>query len=95
MDDEQTPAPPAPTRTRLRDRTFRLRAVAAVGLASLILGGLGGAAIGVVADGDDHHPARPGGPGGRFQPGPPDGGLPPGTAPDDQEAEPEQSGTGA
>ena len=97
MTDEQTtpadptpapsPASPAatPEKTRLRDRALGFRAVLAVALAALILGGLGGAAIGVVSSGGDEQ-RGPGGGRHGFQPGPgqgPGGGLPPGTAPRD------------
>jgi hypothetical protein len=54
-----TPAGEAPSRQRLRDRLWSFRAVIAVALASVIVGGLGGAALANVSDGDD----------GRFGPG--------------------------
>jgi hypothetical protein len=70
--DEQ----PRPQRPAFKDRLWSLRAVIAVALASVILGGLGGAAI--AAAGDDHDGRdkmmrfhRGGGPGGPMgqQPG--------------------------
>ncbi|MCW2783785.1 MAG: hypothetical protein JWP74_302 [Marmoricola sp.] len=50
---------------RLRDRAWSLRSLLAVGLASLLIGGAGGATI-VAATHDDHSPRflRVGGPGG-------------------------------
>ncbi len=57
--DEQTPV-----RRSLRDRTLGLRGVAAVALASVVLGGAGGVALGAVTDGaDDSRPGQLGGPG--------------------------------
>jgi hypothetical protein len=57
---------------RWRDRAWSLRAVIAVGLVAVVLGGLAGAAIASVGD----HQDQRGGPGfGRFQGGP---GMPPG-----------------
>ncbi len=68
-----TPAGETPSRQRLRDRLWSFRAVIAVALASVIVGGLGGAALANVSDGDDGRF----GPGqNRFQRGGP--GLPPG-----------------
>lgn len=74
-----TPPPPPTTppdqagesaqgpRTGLRERVLGLRAVAAVALASLVLGGVGGTALGALSDGED---SNQGGPGGRqFAPG--------------------------
>jgi hypothetical protein len=100
---EPTAEPPEPaeaspdrTRTPLRDRVLGIRGIAAVGLAGLVLGGLGGAAIGVaVDDGGDHgRPARfgsqmPGqdgrhGPDGGFMPPGGPGQAPPSTAPDEE-----------
>jgi hypothetical protein len=87
---DPAPEPPAETRTRWRDRAFGFRGVVAVALATLILGGVGGAAIGVVASGDGHDhqgPARL-----EFRdgdrpthggPGMPGFGVPPGTPPQD------------
>lgn len=62
---QQTP------KTRLRDRAFGIRGLAAVAVASLILGGVGGAAIAAVAAGDGRHdgPGR-GGPMGMHRDGP-------------------------
>jgi hypothetical protein len=88
--------PRTPLRTRLRDRlrgrSFRLRTLAAVAVAGLVVGGAAGALIGYVAHDDGH--GRPsvgrldGPPDGR-PPGPrmvpPGGQLPPGTAPQQQE----------
>ena len=105
-----TPAD-ADSPTGLRHRVLGLRAVAAVALASLVLGGLGGAALGAVSDGADTDqrgpgggqfvPGQPGqqdqlpGRGGQFQggvPGGQQGGLPPGTVPQDDVVP--DSGTG-
>ena len=69
---EPQAAPPAPAATpvaagpRLRDRLFSFRSVVAVSLATLLLGGAGGAAL-VAATGDDHNDVRRVG---RFGPGP-------------------------
>jgi hypothetical protein len=77
-------------RTRLRDLTFRIRSLAAVAAAALLIGGGVGAAIGVAASGDGH-PDGPGQTGfGRAPGGPmfnhaPNGQLPPGTAPQQQD----------
>lgn len=54
-----------PPRTTLRDRVLSLRAVAAVALASVILGAGGGVALGAVTDGS----STSGGPGGQGFPG--------------------------
>jgi hypothetical protein len=78
-----------PSRTRVRDLTFRTWAVAGVAAAALLVGGGVGAAIGVAASGDDHPggPDRmnvgrpPGGPGGPSSDQGPNGQLPPDTAP--------------
>jgi hypothetical protein len=51
---------------RFRDRVLGMRSVAAVALASLVLGGLGGAALGAVSAGGDED--RRGGPGGFGRP---------------------------
>jgi len=97
---DQTPAP-EPPKTRWRDRAIGFRGVVAVGLATLILGGVGGAAVGVLAtNGDDHERRGPaqmdfrdgdrpphGGPG---MPGF-GGGVPPGTPPQ-EDVEPDDSG---
>ena len=91
------PAPLAEPKTRWRDRAFGFRGVLAVALASLILGGVGGAAIGVVAsgDGDRHGPGRM-----EFRdgdrpthggPGMPGFGTPPAMSPQD-EVQPDDSG---
>src|SRR5687767_7509878 len=67
------PPASAPPKQSFRDRVWSLRSVVAVALAAVILGGLGGAAIASVVDGDDERR----GPGqGRFERGGPDG--PPG-----------------
>lgn len=60
-------AGPAPTGPRLRDRMWSFRSILAVGIASLLLGGAGGAAIGAATGGHDHDHERFGrfaGPGG-------------------------------
>ncbi len=99
-----TPRPTAPPsteqpvveqepRTRLRDLTFRIRSMAAVAAAALLIGGGVGAAVGVAASGDGHPdgPAQtgfgrpPGGPGGPMFNQAPNGQLPPGTAPQQQD----------
>jgi hypothetical protein len=93
------PAPEAAARTRWRDRVLGFRGVLAVALAGLIVGGVGGAAIGALASGDDDHDRRGPGPmelrGDRPERGEPGGfpggGLPPGTPPQD-EAQPDDSG---
>ncbi|MDQ4051721.1 MAG: hypothetical protein M3237_03345 [Actinomycetota bacterium] len=89
----ETPAKEAPARTRWRERALGFRGVVAVALATLILGGLGGTAIGMAVSGDDHDRQRQGPgdfemhDGGR----PPGGGVPPGTAPED-DVQPDSSG---
>ncbi|WP_133241257.1 hypothetical protein [Nocardioides gansuensis] len=97
------PVPSA--RTRLRERAFGFKALAAATVAALLLGGLGGAAIGVLVDGDgpgDHgrmgfERGRPdfGGPFGRFDergfPPAPPGELPESTTPDDEDTSPAPS----
>jgi hypothetical protein len=89
----------SPPKTRLRDRAFGLRSVIAVGAATLVLGGLGGTAIGFAADGDSgrgDHPARMDGEGdGDGRPGdhgfaPPPGQVPPVTPPGTED-QPEES----
>ena len=100
------PAEPGPARTRLRDRAFGLRGLAAVALAGLLLGGAGGALVGAVAaggeggDGSEH--GRPyrgelGGPEGHrpgLPPGGPVGGVPPSTAPSqDDDSQRDSGGT--
>jgi len=60
-------APPAAAaaepRPRFRDRVFGLRAVAAVAVASVLIGGAGGAALGARSNGhDDDRNGRFGGP---------------------------------
>ncbi len=114
---EPVPAPEAPEgppessapppRAAWRDRVLGIRAVAAVALASLVLGGFGGAAIGAVSAGGDghrdgsseHFPGRPPGPGGhddRLDPGGMPGQVPPGTT-QEEDVSPDGSGdtTGA
>lgn len=69
--NEAPAAPAAPAGPRLRDRMWTFRSLLAVGIASLLLGGAGGAAL-VAATGDDHDRDQhrmgrwngPGGPGG-------------------------------
>jgi hypothetical protein len=86
---DETPEPAA-ARTRWRDRVVGFRGVLAVAAAGLILGGLGGTAIGVVVSGDDDHgrgPARTdfreGDHGPRGVPGRPGTGVPPMSPPQD------------
>lgn len=62
--------PPEP-RQRLQDRLWSFRSVIAVALASVIVGGLGGAALASVAQDDDERRFGPGQ--GRFNRGDPDG----------------------
>ena len=85
--DPPTPAAPVPTpdvgpdavvgpKKRFHHRVIGMRGVAAVALASVILGGAGGLALGALGDGADadSDPGGRGGPGGNFQQGPfPDG----------------------
>ena len=61
---DPTPATPSPTRPGLRDRVLGWRGVAGVALASVILGGAGGALLGVVSNGGDDQAGMRGGPGG-------------------------------
>lgn len=65
-----TDEPSVPARPRLRDRVLGMRAVAGVALATLVLGGLGGAAIGAVAGDDSREGRREHGVDGRFEGGP-------------------------
>jgi hypothetical protein len=79
---DQTPdQTPAPGSTGLRHRMLGWRGVAAVALASVILGGAGGAALGALTGGQDtgQRGGRPGGLGGA--PAGMPGQLPPGTMP--------------
>ena len=69
-------AQPGPAPVRFRDRVLGMRGVIAVALASVILGGVGGAALGAVSSGDDENGGFGRGPG-SFQPGQ-NGQLPPG-----------------
>jgi hypothetical protein len=71
---DQPTAPPPPPRQRLRDRLWSFRAVIAVALASVIVGGLGGAALASVSNNGDQGRFGPGA--GRFNRGGP--GSPPG-----------------
>ncbi len=48
------PAAPAPPTVRLRDRVWSFRSILAVGIASLLLGGAGGAGIVAATDGHGH-----------------------------------------
>ena len=98
---EPTEAQPvAADKTRLRDRVFGIRGLAAVALASLILGGAGGAAIGAASAGDDrdHDRGHPGMNNGQFPGGGQFGGrgqsddrqfLPPGSSQVPPTTEPE------
>lgn len=86
LDSPPTPADqsgPGEQKERLRDRVLGTRAVVAVSLASLILGGAGGLALGAIsndADGSTGLGGR-GGPGGNVEPGRLPGGPQQGTAP--------------
>jgi len=112
MDDEtqheatqQEPAQTEPTaeqpaKRRWRDRALGFRGVIAVTVAGVILGGLGGTALGFALDDDGHPDVRFGthfrgdderpGPGGGFQPPgmpqPPEGTVP------DEDTQPDSSG---
>ena len=66
---DPTPATTSPTRPGLRDRVLGWRGVAGGALASVILGGAGGALLGVVSDGGDDPAGMRGGPGGFGGPG--------------------------
>lgn len=92
--DAAAPSAAAPTRTPLRERTFRFRSVVAVAAAGLILGAGAGVGTALIADGPDGHggrhvsfdrmqpPGSEGGPGRRGERngiGPGMGQLPPGT----------------
>lgn len=55
------PPPPTAPRTAWRDRVFRMRSVAAVAVAGVIVGAAGGAVTtALVSDHDGDHPLRPG-----------------------------------
>jgi hypothetical protein len=66
----EQPIAPEPTlsqptdRTRFKDRVLGMRAVIGVAVASLILGGAGGAALGAISSGGDDNTGFRGGPGG-------------------------------
>jgi hypothetical protein len=66
-DSTSTSMPPVPPEqpgpTPFKDRVLGLRAVAGVALASLILGGAGGAALGAISSGSDDTTGFRGGPG--------------------------------
>ncbi|MGD9957884.1 hypothetical protein [Nocardioides sp.] len=70
------PAPAPAPKTSLRHRVLSLPAVAGVAVASLILGGAGGAVLGAVSDGSSQGDFR-GGPGGQGGTGQFPGGQPP------------------
>lgn len=93
-DPNPTQAIPAqpPEKQRLRDRLWSLRAVIAVALASVIIGGLGGAALANVSNHDEDGRFGPGA--GRFNRGGPGG--PPGmnSGPEDQKQFPDRRGMG-
>jgi hypothetical protein len=85
-DQPTTPAPPNEPRTPWQQRVLGVRGIATVALAGVLLGGLGGTAIGAAAAGDEHRGSdrfsgvqdRDGRP-----QQPPRDGLPPATAPQD------------
>lgn len=78
---DRPPAQPVqPPQQRLRDRVWSFRALIAVALASVIVGGLGGAALASISKGGDDGRFGPGQ--GRFQRGGPGG--PPGMNPGQQ-----------
>ena len=52
---DAVPPPPSAPRVRWQDRVLRLPAVIGVALATLIMGGFGGAALGALTHGRDHH----------------------------------------
>ena len=60
IDHEEQPAPQPAPKTRWRDRSLGFRGALAVGAAGLILGGLGGTALGFALDGGDDHRGGPG-----------------------------------
>ncbi len=82
MDNQLPPSQEPAARSGLGQRVFRFKSVLALSLGSLILGGIGGAALGVVsADSNSEpggQPGRPGQQGQLGQPGQPDGQGPPG-----------------
>jgi len=92
-DGEQSVQQPRP-KARWRDRSLGFRGALAVGAAGLILGGLGGTALGFAVDGGDD--GRGGGPGhtghpfgdegGRGLVPPGSGNLPPTTPPESEES---------
>ena len=98
---DPAPEPPAPDSKPWRDRALGFRGVVAVTLAGVVLGGLGGTALGFALDsdsgpehvrfgsrfGDDDRPAPPGG--GFQPPGLPQ--APEGTVPD-EDTQPDGSG---
>ncbi len=101
---EPAPEPPTEVRTGWRDRVFGLRGVVAVGLATLVLGGAGGAAIATIAHHDDDRSGwgrveqgeLPGGPGPRgFGQEARPGVVPPTTAPEDDTQPDAPTGTPA
>jgi hypothetical protein len=70
--DTPAPTPQPVLKTRWRDRAWTFRAMLAVALASLVIGGIAGGAIVAAAGGDDddgYYRMGPGGPGGRMPPG--------------------------
>jgi hypothetical protein len=95
----EQPADVPPPGPRFRDRVLGIRAVAAVALASLVLGGLGGAVLGAVSAGGEDRRGGPDGfggqPGQHGQQAPPAGapnGVPPGTSQQDEDVQPDSSG---
>jgi hypothetical protein len=69
---EPTAVAPAPIlKTRWRDRAWSFRAMLAVALATLVLGGIAGGAIVAASDGGDGHSRFLIGPGGRMHKVPP------------------------
>jgi hypothetical protein len=49
----ETTAATAPAKARFQDRVLGMKAVAGVALASVVLGGAGGAVLGAISNGDD------------------------------------------
>jgi hypothetical protein len=72
-EDAAAPAAQPVLKTRWRDRAWSFRALLAVALATLVLGGVAGGAIVAASDDDHDGPGRfmmgPGGPGNRLPPG--------------------------
>ena len=94
---ESAVPPPTAPKPRFRDRVLGMKGVAAVALASVVLGGVGGAALGAISNGDGRFGGPgitmmpPGGDGNQMMPPGMQGQLPPGTQPQ-QQVQPDGSG---